>query len=333
MKYQKGLSLVELMIAITLGLMLMTGIVQLFISSKDTFKTQQATSRIQETGRLAVEFINRDVRMAGFTGFRGRISSITNKIAAISYTNDYANGVSVIAAANAADIAPLNDTNVLVIRGALSGESSALVVPAEAGVFTVELRSSEAGACSGGATRYNGLCPDDDLMIADYQKTIVFRPTSITPSGTTLRIEYAGAWGGDYLNYEEYFTLGAQISAARTVTYFVRNGVSGRPSLFQRINTGQPVELLEGVANISVNYNRFASPAVYLDAVDELDGLWNNLNNPIVSLRIELLIESIENNILDEEQTYRFNNQNIAADDFRLRQVFAATVALRNQLP
>lgn len=333
MRFQKGLSLVELMIAITLGLILMTGVIQLFISSKDTFRTQQAVSRVQETGRLAVEFINRDLRMAGFTGFRGRISAISNKIAPVNYANDYVNGVSVIASNAAADIAPMNGTNVLVIRGALAGESSALILPAEAGLLTVTLRSTEVGACSDGATRYNGLCPTDDLMIADYQKTIVFKPTSIAPSGATLQIKYAGGWGGDYLNYKEYFTIGAQISSAQTISYFVREGVSGRPSLFQRINSGAAVELLEGVANIAASYNRFSNPNAYLDAIGTLDGLWNNQSDPVISMQIELLVESIDDRVLDEKQTYRFNNQNISADDFRLRQVFATTVALRNQLP
>ncbi|RYZ81289.1 MAG: prepilin-type N-terminal cleavage/methylation domain-containing protein, partial [Moraxellaceae bacterium] len=45
---QKGLSLVELMIAITLGLILMSGVVKVFLNSKSTYSTQQALSRIQE---------------------------------------------------------------------------------------------------------------------------------------------------------------------------------------------------------------------------------------------------------------------------------------------
>ena len=70
-----------------------------------------------------------------------------------------------------------------------------------------------------------------------------------------------------------------------------------------------------------------------MDAVGELDGLWNNQTDPIISLQIEILVEGPEDNVLDEKQTYRFNNQDIPAEDFRLRQVFATTVALRNQLP
>jgi type IV pilus assembly protein PilW len=79
---QRGLSLIELMIAITLGLVLMTGVIQVFLSSKNVFSTQQAVSRIQETGRLAIEFISRDTRMAGYMGCgsRAKTVDITNSL-------------------------------------------------------------------------------------------------------------------------------------------------------------------------------------------------------------------------------------------------------------
>lgn len=333
MHYQKGLSLVELMIAITLGLMLMAGVVQLFISSKDTFRTQQATSRVQETGRMAVEFISRDIRMAGFTGFRGRVSSISNKLSPITYLNAYASGLSVLSAAQAPGINSVAGTDVLVIRGALDGQSSSLILPAETGKFTVALRSTEAGACDDGSTKYNGLCKDKNLIIADYQKTIVFKPSAMTVNGSSLEISYLGSWGGDYLNYEEYFTNGAQISQAKSLIYYVGTGTSGRPSLFQKEDDQDPVELLEGVSNFAVKYNRYDTVNNYVDAEDALDSIWNNVDNPIVSVQLELLVESVENNAVDEKQKYTFNGQDLTADDYRLHQTFFTTIAMRNQLP
>ena len=65
---QRGLSLVELMIAIALGMVLMLGVMQMFLSSRVVFSTQQGMSRIQETGRLAIEFLSRDIRMAAYYG-------------------------------------------------------------------------------------------------------------------------------------------------------------------------------------------------------------------------------------------------------------------------
>ncbi|HQQ63287.1 MAG TPA: PilW family protein [Pseudomonadales bacterium] len=65
---QAGMSLVELMVAITLGLFLSYGAVQSFLSGKKAYGMQEAMSRIQETGRLAQEFIGYDIRRAGDYG-------------------------------------------------------------------------------------------------------------------------------------------------------------------------------------------------------------------------------------------------------------------------
>ena len=333
MRFQKGLSLVELMIAIALGLILMAGVIQLFLSSKTTYRTQQSTSRVQETGRLAIEFMSRDLRMAGFTGFRGRVSTISNMLTGIDYTNKYNEGLEVLSKDKVAALNALDDTVAVAIRGALDGQSSPLIIPAETGKLTVALQSTEAGACDDGTARYNGLCADKNLLIADYQKTIVFKPKALTLDGTKLVVTYDGAWGGDYLNYEEYFAEGAQISQAKSLIYFIGTGTSGRPSLFEKEDDKTPVELLEGVSDIAVKFNRYKTVSTYNDATNALTGLWNNLADPIVSVQLALLVESVEDNAVDDKQTYTFDDKKITAEDKRLHQVFTTTVAMRNQLP
>lgn len=64
---QLGLSLVELMIAMALGLLLMTGVIQVFLSSRQTYAANEAMGRLQENGRFALEFIARSARLAGYT--------------------------------------------------------------------------------------------------------------------------------------------------------------------------------------------------------------------------------------------------------------------------
>jgi type IV pilus assembly protein PilW len=63
---QLGLSLVELMVALVLGLVLMSGVIQVFLSSRQTYSTNEAVSRMQENGRFALEFISRSARLAGY---------------------------------------------------------------------------------------------------------------------------------------------------------------------------------------------------------------------------------------------------------------------------
>lgn len=59
-----GFSLIELMVAITLGILLSIGIVTLFGATSKTNKVQDALARLQENGRYAVTRITDDLRMS-----------------------------------------------------------------------------------------------------------------------------------------------------------------------------------------------------------------------------------------------------------------------------
>jgi type IV pilus assembly protein PilW len=63
-----GLSLIELMVALALGAFLILGLVQLFSASRSTFLASEGLSRVQETGRTAMDWMQRDLRMAGHMG-------------------------------------------------------------------------------------------------------------------------------------------------------------------------------------------------------------------------------------------------------------------------
>lgn len=80
---QQGLTLVELMIAMLLGLFLLGGLLQIFISSRHTSTMQEGLSRLQENGRFAIDFLARDIRLAGYKGCSSRsyeTSSPSNSI-------------------------------------------------------------------------------------------------------------------------------------------------------------------------------------------------------------------------------------------------------------
>lgn len=64
MRRVRGFSLIELMVAITLGILLSIGIVTLFGATSKTNKVQDALARLQENGRYAVTRITDDLRMS-----------------------------------------------------------------------------------------------------------------------------------------------------------------------------------------------------------------------------------------------------------------------------
>lgn len=61
-----GFSVVEIMISLLLGLLVVAGVSQIYLGSKQSYRLNEAQSRLQEDGRFALEFLARSIRIAGF---------------------------------------------------------------------------------------------------------------------------------------------------------------------------------------------------------------------------------------------------------------------------
>ncbi len=83
---QKGLGLVEVLVAMAIGLILLLGLSALFVKSTTTFKANDDFSRMQENGMFALNSIGNDLRMAGFYG--AIASNDISTPTAIAITND-----------------------------------------------------------------------------------------------------------------------------------------------------------------------------------------------------------------------------------------------------
>jgi len=83
-----GFSLVELLVVMLLGMLLMVGITNVFISNKQTYKMQTTLSRIQENGRYGVDMITTDLRRAGYWGGNMAVEEVLGSegIAAVANT-------------------------------------------------------------------------------------------------------------------------------------------------------------------------------------------------------------------------------------------------------
>jgi type IV pilus assembly protein PilW len=88
---QTGLTLIEIMIAITLSLFLLGGLMQMVSSNKQTYRVQDAMARVQENGRFSLHFLSKDIRMAGYMGCsnsNGGGLTVTNNVKADAYDAD-----------------------------------------------------------------------------------------------------------------------------------------------------------------------------------------------------------------------------------------------------
>jgi type IV pilus assembly protein PilW len=67
-RFARGFGLIELMIGIVLGSFLLLGLSEVFSASRTAYNTAQGSAEVQESGRFALDFLQRDARMVGHMG-------------------------------------------------------------------------------------------------------------------------------------------------------------------------------------------------------------------------------------------------------------------------
>lgn len=350
-KLQEGLSLVELMVAMLIGLFLISGVVKIFVDSKKTYSFQQSLARIQENGRMALEFLGRDIRMAGYAGCAsGDYSSVTNTLNNSNLINyDFSRGVrgydvgsSVPSDLSALNPAPLINTDVLVLKGPV-GDGVKIVQNNSSAQLFAESVSVESAACAGGTDRVSGICDGDILMVADCSKARVFQAGNIQVASGSLNITHPAAgtpgnnissWGGASSPSSEKFGTDSEIIKMNTVYYYISNGASGQPSLWQAIVPGAAQEILEGVEDLQLLYGRDTGTDFVPDQYDTATSVTSaSAWDKVGAVRVQLLMRSNDDNVTDTAQPYSFNGANVTPADKRLRHVFVSTIGVRAKMP
>lgn len=66
---QRGLTLIELMIAIVLGMLVIGAVAALYVNASRNFREDDQYARMLENGRFAMHFLGEDLQMANFWGY------------------------------------------------------------------------------------------------------------------------------------------------------------------------------------------------------------------------------------------------------------------------
>jgi type IV pilus assembly protein PilW len=127
---QQGFSLVELMIAMVLGLLVMGGVIGVFIANQATSRANMALSELQNTARLSFQLMSQDIRNAGFSGCNNS-PQVANTVAIGGIRPawaDWTNGSGIFGMAAPAPtingLAPKNDTQAIRIMYAAGNSNS-----------------------------------------------------------------------------------------------------------------------------------------------------------------------------------------------------------------
>lgn len=330
---QQGFNLIELMISMMIGIFIMLGVVNLFISNRQTFQSNQGIFQIQESMRMAFEILSRDLRHTGFTpcGNESRVANVLNPTPANGNLLAWVGGLRGVDGATS--ITP-------VVTGAgvgqrVAGTSAVLVQGVTGNDRTVQMHTTI-------GTPSFTLFPDastnfaagDILMVCDTQQATVFQASQVTAN----EIKYVINGGLTPGNCQLALGVSAGCTAApsflaynpnASVTRFMSAiwyvGNNGRPedggrSLFRvRVdNNGQLIteEIVAGVSDLQITYHRGNVNAWDSASTIDTANAWNNVD----ALRLQMTLISAESNISTDR----------SVNDGRLQRSFTQTIALRN---
>jgi type IV pilus assembly protein PilW len=364
---QRGVTLVELMIAVLLGLLITAGVIQIFVSNRTTYAFTDSLSWIQENARFAVDHISNNTRMAGYVGCLSDVGVINNLGGAANpFRDDLANGLqgfefngtgaNELYAAGATNPMPLANANAWTPPLPADLTVPARVIPGSDVVVVRYINGAARPLVAPFSTAANlslapghGFQPGQVLVVTDCQKASIFQLTSIAAvAGVENLAHAAGAFvpGNALANWGpvQTYGLGSEVASLETMAFYIGRGQSNTPSLFQlRLQrtgpaTSQflPEELIEGVDSLQARYGVDTDNDQQVDVWQTADVV-NGANNwpAVLSVEISLLARAAEEYGTETDTAVynlggmRFN----PVDDRRLRQVFTTTVGLRNRLP
>lgn len=323
-----GFSLIELMVALLIGLVVVAAAGGLFLSNKRTFATTETISRIQENSRVAFELMAREIREAGGSacGNDLEIVNVLRNRGADWWTD---------------------------LNGGLRGWENGALAGSLAGTDSIDMVSGSQGGVDartpgGSATSANfdtrplahGFADGEILVVCDNQSAAIFQVTVNNP-GTGRVIRNAGNAGTPgncttRLGTPQSATCNVSSGVPRAwqppsvltrlspARWYVATNARGGTSLFRQttrvsgagvVTLGVAEEIVEGVTDMELTYLE-AGGNSYVNASAAVD--WED----VVSVEIELTfagvagaqsaneIRGTDGAVLDRSFSHRVNLRN-----------------------
>jgi type IV pilus assembly protein PilW len=334
------------MVAMVISLLLIAGTITIFASNKQAYRLNEASSRVQENGRFALDFIRRDARMAGFLGCEGPsdLVSFRNNVNTTAYTalsgdkaliskaiinydgtdsltgfDSLGTGLSELGlASGTAEGNLVANTDAIMIKKAESCVGAKLTNAKDDDTFTIA-DNTNCGIQQNDIVLVSN-CEGGDFFAVESNPGLTDAPATFSITGTTN----TGA-----TTFRSYGPE-AEIFKFQTVIYYIGNGSAGiapnkPPSLFKRsivngVFTNQ--ELVENVEDMTISYGvdttGDSSANFYVPAASVTAANWEN----VVSVRIRVDVRSEARNVL----------QGTASAEQRLRHFFTETIKVRNRI-
>lgn len=279
----RGVTLIELMVALAIGSMLLLGLVQVFSASRAAYATSEGMARVQENARFAIDYLQRDIRMAGHfgcvndqahwvkgagdlashfgTNAANEATSFNVSIHGYEATNTHPGQTVTVGSAtggwnpalpgNISSLSPLAGSDIIELRY-LDNEGVPVTNLAVSGTSTVVTFP----AAKSGSLTSDGVTAPTMFGVADCASVDVFPMGGANLAGGTVTTDDGIEFSARYTTQPEGQTL---LYRAESMVYYVALNTAGVPALFRaRFNgtTYVPEELVEGIDSLQFLFGR-----------------------------------------------------------------------------
>lgn len=348
-RLQKGFSIVELMIATSIGFLLSLAVTQIYLAQTQVYKTSNSQDLIQSSQNAISYLVTPVIRAAGFTGCSTISTAVSNLNAGgpnplgsmgtdPTMIRGYSGGTTAFTisanpanSSTASDWTPALDStlvgnaqrgsDVLVVFGAAPGYSPLSITTIANGSNAFTVQSTAGTSITSG--QYGA--------VSDCTKTTIFQITGVT--GNSIAHNSGGsalqnASSAFPVNYQ----VGSQFMVLQQTAFFVGQSQGGQSALMRATLNGttwtvQP--LVPGVETMKVLYGIGSNGTVTQYVPANLVTNWAQ----VYAVRIGFLIAGQSGSGTNSSERFSvLDVQMTVPSDNRLRHVFEMTIHLRNAL-
>ncbi len=271
LRAEAGFTIIELLIAVALGLVILAGLFRTFKVQHDSYVVQDQVSAMQQNLRAAMHFIVRDLQMAGYyTNFDRNTRQLDwNDLDGDGNPNNNTEtGRPLLFAVNNASVAGIkaNTDVIVIVKAGSEGRTLTSGEGASGGVVTLSNRDFDGDGTVdlNNTARRFGLLVKEDLSFADFFQVDSASGSINPPAGLT-----------------ENYTSGDTVYRTDIIIYKVDDSTPTRPSLVRRNlgnDSGYQV-IAEDIDNLQFRYQLN-------------DGTWTNdpTGNQIRVRAVEVLL-------------------------------------------
>ena len=297
----RGLSLIELMVAMVLGLLVIGTAIGIFLSNRQTYRATENLGRVQESARTSYEMVARDVRKAAGNPCVNNVP-VVNVITGATgnwWTNLTTWG-DAFRGFGAAEALPGGPAFGAAAGDRVAGTEAVQLLSADDNVVTISAHNT-GGAAFTVNTANHGFAAGEMAMACNARQASIFQISSVT--GSTIGHATGGTPGnctsglglplncgtGTVFEFAAPNSVLVKLNASR---WLVANNPAGNPALYQvRLVAGAPQmqEIVEGVTGMTVTYllndgDQYVTAAL-------VGTRWPD----VIAARIELTLESPDN--------------------------------------